>query len=148
MFKTYIENFIKSIDEELNVSFIEKDGWNFETTSNTVNVAISDTEDCGFFRHLKEEHKCEFANEFSLTLWSILHEIGHYETEDFVDFDEELDDRVMLYLTDDVVKTNKKIQNKYYNLPSEWEATEWAIEWITENWELATEFDQNFPKGV
>lgn len=148
MFKTYIENFIKAIDEELNVTFINEDGWNFATGTNTVNVAINDTEDCGFIRHLTEIHKCKFANKFSLTLWSILHEIGHYETEDFVDFDEEMDDRIMLYLTEDTVKTNKKIQDKYFNLPSEWEATEWAIWWITENWELATKFDANYPKGV
>lgn len=136
-----IEKFIKEIDEELNVTFDCNRGYCFETSTNTVNVDLTDTEDCGFMRHLKEFHKCEFAYEYSLCLWSILHEIGHYETEgDLVESDDDTMLRFYLMFAEDKNHDNIELQNQYFNLPAEWYATEWAIEWIEENPTLAKKF--------
>lgn len=129
-----IAEFVKSIDEELSTSFNIGEGYYFETETNTVNVDLTDFEDCGFMRHLKEIHKCSFAYDYPLFIWSILHEIGHYETEwELLEDDDEAELRFWLSLTNEDCRNNIEIQNKYYNLTAEWEATEWAIQWIKEN---------------
>ena len=58
-------------------------------------------------------------------LWSILHELGHHETED--DFDEDEWEDYMIKST--TVKTDME----YYNLPIERAATEWAGEFMLEH---------------
>ena len=135
MKKTEIRNFIQSI-ADVKVSF-KKEGYWYDNEKETINVDLSDLEDMGFMRHLREVHKCKFANEYSLTLWSILHEIGHYYTLDDVEEDDE-DDRVALALTTTAVAHNKKVQNRYFNMPSEWAATEWAIDFIKDNRQYLT----------
>lgn len=140
--KKSIVDFVKSIDEELSVTFINGVGYYYETATNTINVDFTDeTEEFGFLRHLKEVHNCDFAYDYSITLWSILHEIGHYETEN--EIEEDTDDeelRFWLSMTDKKVAENPTIQDRYFNLPSEWVATEWAIDWIKDNLETAKKF--------
>lgn len=139
--KNNIRKFVKSIDEELSVTFICGVGCYFETATNTINIDYTETDDCGFMRHLKEIHKCDFAYDYSLILWTILHEIGHYETEwELLENDDEAELRFWLSLTSKEKANDIIIQNKYYNLTAEWCATEWAIEWIEENRELAEQF--------
>lgn len=139
--KNNIRKFVKSIDEELSVTFICGVGCYFETATNTINIDYTETDDCGFMRHLKEIHKCNFAYDYSLILWTILHEIGHYETEwELLESDDEAELRFWLSLTSKEKANDIIIQNKYYNLTAEWCATEWAIEWIEENRELAKKF--------
>lgn len=139
--KDNIKKFVKSIDEELSVTFICGVGCYFETATNTINIDYTETDDCGFMRHLKEIHKCDFAYDYSLILWTILHEIGHYETEwELLENDDEAELRFWLSLTSKEKANDIIIQNKYYNLTAEWCATEWAIEWIEENRELAEQF--------
>lgn len=138
-----IVKFVKAIDEELSVTFIKGVGYYFETNTNTINVDFTETDDCGFLRHLHEVHNCKFAYAYPLVLWSILHEIGHYETENEVEeteSDEEL--RFWLSLTGEELAHNTVIQDRYFNLPSEWEATEWAIGWLTDNPTLAEHFKE------
>ena len=136
-----IVNFIKKIDEELSVTFIQGVGYYFETDTNTINIDFTETDDCGFMRHLKEVHKCDFAYDYPLVLWSILHEIGHYETEwELTENDDEQELRTMLLLTDERCKYDTRVQDMYFNLTAEWLATEWAIEWIKNNTTLAQRF--------
>lgn len=138
-----ITDFIHSIESELEVTYIKDKGYYYEYDSNTLNVAINDREDYGFIRHLKECHGCNFAEEFDLNFWSILHEIGHYEIADYIfESNEELELRFALALTDESIKDNKKIQDLYFNLTSEFEATEWAIEWIENNLDKAKNFNR------
>lgn len=134
-------DFIHSIDEELTVSFNENEGYCFDTLENRVNLALSQTDDCGFIRHLKETHKCPFAERINLILWSILHEIGHYETENEVEeYDEDYEMRIWLMLTDETYRHNTAIQDRYFNLPAEYAATEWAKEWVENNYDKAVNF--------
>ena len=136
-----IEKFIKEIDEELNVSFIKGIGSSFEAETNTVNIDFSETEEYGFLRHLKEVHKCKFAYDYPLILWAILHEIGHYETEwELLEDDDDTEIRNWLSFTDKSFANDIVIQDMYFNLNAEWYATEWAIEWIKNNKEIAEKF--------
>lgn len=139
--------FVKSIDEELSVTFDTNDGYCYNTLENRININLSQTDDCGFLRHLKEFHNCPYANEIHLALWSILHEIGHYETEnDVEEYDEDYETRIYLMLTDKRVRNNPLIQNKYFNLPAEFMATEWAKEWVDENFSLAKKMSEMLTK--
>ena len=135
MTKTEIRNFIQSI-ADVKITF-SKSGWWYDNEREVINVDLTDFNDMGFMRHLNEVHKCEFAYEYSLTLWSILHEIGHYYTLDDVEEDDE-DDRIALMLTTSKIANNKKIQDRYFNMPSEWTATEWAIQFIKNNRQYLT----------
>lgn len=55
-------------------------------------------------------------------LWSLLHELGHHETED--DFEDEDED--YYYAALKTIKTDEE----YYNLPQEYAATIWAGEYM------------------
>jgi len=139
--KDNIKKLVKSIDEELSVTFICGVGSYFETATNTINIDYTDIDDCGFRRHLKEVHKCDFTYDYSLMLWTILHEIGHYETEwELLENQAEAELRFLLSLADETDVHNTAIQDKYYNLTAEWCATEWAIEWIKDNKKLVEKF--------
>lgn len=142
--KDNITKLVKSIDEELSVTFIKGGRCTFETATNTINIdfaEINEEDDFGFLRNLKEVHKCDFAYDYSLVLWTILHEIGHYETEwELLESDDEAELRFWLSLTPKEKANDIIIQDKYYGLTAEWIATEWAIEWITDHKKIAKQF--------
>lgn len=69
------------------------------------------------------------AREFSVVLWSLLHECGHSSEEDV-----DLNDmflRAMLNITD----ISESVSATYFRLPREREATTWAANFISENYE-------------
>jgi hypothetical protein len=82
------------------------------------------------------------AREFSIALWTILHEFGHYY--DIMDYDTS-EDLVLRNLI--CADPNVNIY-AYYNLPSELAATEWAIDFIKTNYLLCKRVDEvYFRKG-
>lgn len=133
--KKLLRNFVKEVDEEISPIFIEGEGYYFETTTNKINIDLSDTEDYGFMRHLKEKHHYDCADTISIIIWSILHEIGHYNTENEIDWEDDFEDRFALACTNSDVRYNKKVQDMYFDLPSEFAATEWAIDYVKDNFE-------------
>ena len=142
MKKTRIRNFIESI-ADVNVTF-RKGGFYYDAPTETVNVDFSDIEnDYGFIRNLKEVHKCRFVDRYSHLLWAILHEVGHYYTlDDYLDDEEEAGARLALAcLTEEMVK-DPEIQDMYYAIPSEWGATEWAIQFVRHNRSVCEHFDK------
>lgn len=73
------------------------------------------------------------AKNFSTFTLSVLHEIGHLETEDI--------------MIDDTEIRNKPLTNKqYFNLYNEKIATNWAGRWINENFEEAKKINETFIK--
>lgn len=91
---------------------------------------------CGFMRHLREVHGYINADQYSLALWTLLHEIGHYYTIDYAE--DNLIVRAICRLTSyEEASKNPKLQDIYYNIENEWEATEWAIKWIDSHKKIA-----------
>ena len=84
------------------------------------------SDDCGFMRHLREVHGYADADRYSLALWILLHEIGHYNTVDYVEDD--LWTRGLISYEE--ASKDSELQDIYFNIESEWKATEWAIEWV------------------
>ena len=136
MKKFIIWLFIKSIVPEMKVIFTD-DGSSFEWSTNTVYLDVNENCD-GFMRHLKTKHLPQYFNyhlhlyEFNKIVWQVLHEIGHYFTLDFIEEDEdEQTERAICSLIDkETAENNEKIQDMYFNLEKEWQATEWAIRYV------------------
>lgn len=127
MTKKEIRNLIQSI-ADVRVTF-KREGFYYDDDQCLINVDLTDNDDRGFLRHLAQVHKCKFVNEFDLIVWSILHEVGHYFTFDEDDLDNEFNDRLALSVCEGA---DEKIQDRYFNLPSEWKATEWAIKYLAQ----------------
>ena len=128
MNKFFIWLFIKSIVPKLKVKFTDE-GSSFEQSTNTLYLTFNE-ENFGFMRHLKKVHGVQGADSFDVMIWTILHEIGHYFTIDYCTEDETIT-RIMCSLMDkETVQQSEDIQDMYFNLESEWEATEWAIDYI------------------
>lgn len=71
------------------------------------------------------------AKNFSVFTLSILHEIGHLETEDI--------------MINDVDLRNKTLTNEqYFNLFNEKIATDWAGDWINDNFKEAKKINNTF----
>lgn len=62
---------------------------------------------------------------YSLFLLSLLHELGHLETDHLVEDD--MDERSMLFMAQNFC--GKDITQEYLRLPSEYMATTWGIDW-------------------
>lgn len=86
-------------------------------------------DDIGFLRNLREMHDCEEWNFVGIAVWSLLHEIGHHFTYDFTDDD--METRVICAMVSKTfARDSAEIQDLYYGIESEYEATEWAIDWV------------------
>jgi hypothetical protein len=107
-------------------------------------LELADGTDLGFLRHLREVHNCPLS--YKLSLWTILHEIGHYHTLDYCEEDNELEVRAICAMVDrDKAEHCVEIQDLYFNLESEWEATEWAIDYATTHPFLCRIFNHLLP---
>lgn len=122
--------FIKTINPFIKVNPYYGEGSAYSFTDKTIHLNLRETNgEDEFLHHLVVEHKCSFANEFPLELWTILHELGHHYTEDDVR-NPEVDylARVAINNADpSSYASNQEVANAYFNLESEWKATEWAI---------------------
>jgi hypothetical protein len=133
MKKIIIWLFIKSINPHLKVVFTDEES-SFEWSTDTIYLNLN--ENChGFMRHLRTGHHVNDYWRFNKIIWQVLHEIGHYYTLDFIEEDDdEIFERAVCSLIDkDTAENNIKIQNIYFNLEKEWEATEWAIRYAKQH---------------
>ena len=105
-------------------------------------VVIGDdfqTDDCGFMRHIKYNHGFTEAYDYSINLWSILHELGHYFTSEdgYISYEDEEKYTLCAMIPRAIADENPYIQNLYFDIEAEYEATEWAINWIKSHPRLA-----------
>ena len=87
-----------------------------------------DATDKSFIDHIINSHKFSRANEISPLIWTALHEIGHIKTDDFVEDNPEM--RATLETLYEFGADINKLNKMWYELPDEWEATEWAINFV------------------
>lgn len=79
-----------------------------------ISIALDEEEDKGFLQHIYSVHGFADAYSYSELFWSVLHEVGHYCTENCLETHKGSDNSVYEYYEQDV----------------EWNATEWAIDYI------------------
>ena len=128
---TLAASIVAALDDEL---FVEQSDENsFEYAESLVRLSLRDDDDFGFMRHLREVHGYDNA-EISPMLWTILHEVGHAETEeDYSDREYEKSLKVKMNLAClplEQVHTDPELQDLYFNTIEEWLATEWAIDYV------------------
>ena len=120
--------FIKSINSKIKLAFADESA--FEWSTDTVYLNINENCD-GFLRHLRNSHHVHDYWKLNKIIWQILHEIGHYYTLDFIeeDEDEEMERAICALIDKETAESNEKIQDIYFNLEKEWQATEWTKEY-------------------
>lgn len=152
-----IENLIQTIarqtEEEISVLFAEDEPMAYDWENNAVIIGY-DLDDeqstSAFLDHLRNTHKCNFARKFSARLWSVLHEVGHHFTQDDELYENDLEMRAILALvpTPTTDEGYRNIANMYFDLPSEYEATEWAINYVRNNYTECQQFDQKLKGDI
>ena len=85
--------------------------------------------------------------EFEDITISLLHELGHLETNDEIrkEFPMWLRELAEIGLNGKY-DSDKEKNYVYFTLPDEKAATEWAIDWLTKNAAVAKEFEKEFLK--
>lgn len=116
------------------------DGCHYDFNNDIIYVDL-DQDDDGFIQHLKASH--HYKNEMGLTIWTILHEIGHRFTYGGIDRKRDTALRIMykcLYKKGQISRS--EWQEAYHDLKSEWIATEWAINYIENHKTLCKIFNR------
>ena len=112
-----INNFLEPFDC---VAFAGTD-FNYYPASNTIEFALTVIDEhANSFKQFAESLHPVHSDIF---LWSLMHELGHAETEDEFDDDEEYEAAAANVISDE----------DYYNIPQEYAATDWAGEYMTEH---------------
>ena len=130
-------NFVESFDENLKAVYIPEIQPMF--CSEGIIFLGNDFEHGAdyFIDHMVECHKksAEFVKSLSIPMWSTLHEIGHWFTWDDEEWDKE---QVARHLIDFTCKRKtlmsfegirRKTEFRHFDLPLEWVATDWAIDY-------------------
>lgn len=133
-------------DGELGVEVDLEDNIAYNAATSTLTIGSdfdSEDESADFMRHLRAAH--EFEEDWSIALMTLLHEIGHFYTldeyyeetsEDILNEENSLRIRFMFDSGSDLMI------DQYFDMGSEWVATEWAIDWIRKNPEKAKEMEE------
>lgn len=141
-----IFDFISEITEgECTTVFKNNHGSYYDIRRNEINVNADQATDpaaSSFFRHLHDFHKVEDITIVEAITWTILHEVGHFFNQDEImhPTDEDLMAQTEIHLA---ITINRYIQDLYYNTTAEWVATEWAIDFIKNNFALVKLFEEN-----
>lgn len=115
----------KCIAPKVKFSFNNDDPSYYNSDTDSINICVE--ENCeDFLAHVRQYHDFHETQLAQPLVWIMLHEIGHHYT--LVEDDEEDSLRMILKMAFEVEETDRKIA--YYNLPNEWKATEWAINYI------------------
>lgn len=131
MNKIIIILFIKSINPKIKIVFTNEES-SFEWSTDTIYLNLNENCD-GFLRHLKNSHHVLDYWKLNKMIWQVLHEIGHYYTLDFIEEDEQAERALCALIDKETAENNEEIQNIYFNLEKEWEATEWAIRYAKQH---------------
>lgn len=135
MNKRKVRRIVRSIAPELRVFFKKGVGSWYDEDIDKINYDSEDVSpdtDGGFLYHLEHSHKCGEVLTVPFSVWTLLHEIGHYFTLDFVERTEQTEfiKVVCAMFPRGVAQNNPGIAKMYFDLPEEWEATEWAIDFV------------------
>lgn len=125
-----VNNFIANINEEYVA--IESDTFEVNFNDYEINYAVENEVD-DFYNNFVE--RFPLASNFAPFVLSLLHEVGHLETED--DIIDDTEERNAITNTAD-----------YFNLYNEAIATDWAGFFIEDNFELVAEFNEAIAENL
>ena len=125
-----VNNFIANINEEYIA--VESDTFEVNFNDYEINYAVENEVD-DFYNNFVE--RFPLASNFAPFVLSLLHEVGHLETED--DIIDDTEERNAITNTAD-----------YFNLYNEAIATDWAGFFIEDNFELVAEFNEAIAENL
>ena len=89
--------------------------------------------DSQFIDHIRKSHGYARAYKISPQIWTALHEVGHIKTEG--DCDENAEMRKFCeWANEEGALPQKTINQLWYDMPDEWAATEWAIDFVKKHY--------------
>ena len=147
-----IMDLVESIDDDLMVTYSLEDLC-YNTYSPSINIPIEeyvimDNEAIKIFKKvLKEEFQKFLLRDLDLLVIAILHEIGHYMTDD----DEIAEKRYLAIGILEFQKSYKmlsidELQYRYFKLPGEIDATTWAINYYNSHRKQCKKLSKLFKK--
>ena len=131
---------------EVTTIFDSTYGCYYDIKADEININLKEEEEnpaaSSFYRHLHDFHKVNDVTIVQKITWTVLHEIGHFFNQDEImhPTNEDLIARTEIFLAKNI---NRYIQDLYYNISAEWAATEWAIDFIKNNFALVKLFEEN-----
>lgn len=129
---------VKMIAPRVHIKRTDEDT-EFEWNTNTIYYnPAEDPQDAGFARHIEQKHLFPNPKQYSMHLWTLLHELGHYfNPDEAVDIESKA---ICAILPREMAEECERIQNMYYDSPDEFAATEWACSWVEHHRLLARFF--------
>lgn len=123
----------KVVCPRLKFKYHKDSGTYYDNIHKSVTLGSNAWEDeCGFLRNLREVHGCKEWNDVEIAVWSLLHEIGHYHTFEYT-MDDAFTRAFCAIIPLEAAMSDPSIQDMYFEIESEYEATEWAIDWVQKN---------------
>ena len=103
-----------------------------------LNLNHTDADDL-FISHIEKRHKFKNARNYSPFLWTILHEIGHIKADTEEDAIAEQEKEALVKLLCSTADNEKEWNSAailHFEMKSEWDATDWAIDFIKRHYLL------------
>lgn len=127
-----VNDFVKMFSDEYYAELGAEFYANMDLQKVVYPLLIGDKSSKAFYDNFVGRFPC--AKNYSVFLLSILHEIGHLETES--------------EMVDDTNERNDEIGLEYFDLWNEKIATDFAGFWLQDNEKIAKQFDENFENLV
>ena len=130
-----IRNFIKEIDKDIVIRIAPNQEFYCQLPLGKIYLGKKKIDDIQFYWYnWYQEQEFFSKEEINLRMITLLHEIGHFVT---FDLNEWLDrNKKVPQLTEKYCKgelTLKELNFAYWNLPNEYKATEWAVDYYKRN---------------
>lgn len=124
--------FVKLVLEKGEKAYFSKKYQSFTNLENdyvVINPMSAPNTDDSFIQHIKNSHGYNKVVNYPCAMWTALHEIGHLRTDDESETD--LKTRGFCqFAYENNLMTYDQINSIYYDMPDEWAATEWAIDFV------------------
>jgi hypothetical protein len=125
-----LNSMVKSFDE--NYSVILSDKYAVDLDNEVITYALLiDSRNDNFYKNFVSRFPC--VENFNILFLSILHEIGHLETQDEMENDTE-------------IRNTELDEETYFNLYNERIATDYAGFWVQDNFEIAKKYNDEIEK--
>lgn len=122
----------KWLAPEVKVVIDENEMSSFNLEENLLTLGRDNEGGCHwFYEHIKERHNFAHAYRYSLPFWTLMHELGHYFTNKrAIEGEKEIYFRLICACLPKETVEDKRWAYGYFDLTKEYQATEWAINFI------------------
>lgn len=126
----------KENETEIGLFFKDDEQTCFDWVDENVIIGYDFDEDgfapIAFTDHVYDCHGYADVYKFPPELFTVLHELGHYFSNDdeMIEVDWTMRALISVISAPDTLEEYKRVAQNYFDLPTEWAATEWAIEYV------------------